>query len=94
MEQIATSINKNIPFQDYTQFFEVEKTLLEKLTKEDINIELRKFFKVDHRLISLFGDAEIPNALEEIKKCFEEASKIEVKNEPVYPIKPKGPEKK
>lgn len=94
MEQIVTSINKKMPFQDSYQFFEVEKNLLDALTKEDINNELRRFFNVDHRLISIFGNAEITNAKDEIIKCFEIASKIEVKNEPVFPVLPKEAEKK
>lgn len=92
MEQITTSINKKLPLQDGNQFFEVEKKILETLTKEDIVNELRRNFNVDHRLVSIFGNIEITNAQEEMKKCFELANKIEVKNEPIFPITPKKAE--
>jgi zinc protease len=78
MNQILRSISSKTPFLDAIQDRELEKPLIEQLTKEDILKEFKKYWLVDHRLVTVSGNAEINNAESEIKKALAEATLLEV----------------
>jgi zinc protease len=78
MREILSSISNHMPFQDALQARDFRKPLIEQLTKEDVLKEFKKYWQYDHRIIAVNGNTEIKDAEVEIKKVFEEASKMEV----------------
>lgn len=81
MSQILSSLADNIPFLDAVQTRDLEKPMVEELTKEEALKEFKKYWLVDHRLVSVTGNVEIKNPEQEIKTVLNEASLLEVKEQ-------------
>ena len=81
MGQILRSISDKTPFQDALQTRDLEKPIVEELTKEDVLKEFKKYWLVDHRLVSVNGNTELKDAENTIKHALDEAALTEVKEQ-------------
>jgi zinc protease len=79
LDQILFSVSENLPFLDAKQYESIVKPLLGELTKEEVLKEFKKYWDCDHRLISVSGNVDIKDANIEIKKTYEVAKKVELK---------------
>lgn len=78
ISQILRSISNNTPILDAIQTRDLEKPLIEELTKEEVLKEFKKYWLADHRLVSVTGNLEINNAEQEIKNVLNEAALLDI----------------
>jgi zinc protease len=76
--RIINSLSEGLPFLDATQSRDILKPILEKLTKDDALKSFKQYWEFDHRLINVSGNVDIKDAINEIKKVYEDAKGIEL----------------
>ena len=74
MEKLVACNSNIIPFQDAVQIRDLEKPIVNSITKEDVMKALKKYLSDDNRIISVTGNIEIKDAENEIKKAIKDAN--------------------